>query len=191
LNFSNEEKVPELAVFLLNAASSVGNCCNLFGSVGEVKISISDIPSILSSGDEMDYFILTKIRIPRVILAIAVGGSLGLTGAILQGIYRNPLVEPYTLGISGGASLGVTLVVIFGLYDAGMYALPLAGFVGALLTIFLVYTLGMKRGNLDINRMLLIGVMISFVTSSIIMFLMSVSTTDKLHALFLGYGLAR
>jgi len=55
-------------------------------SVGEVKISISDIPSILSSGDGMDYFILTKIRIPRVILAIAVGGSLGLTGAILQGI---------------------------------------------------------------------------------------------------------
>ncbi len=152
-------------------------------SVGEVKISISDIPSILSSGDGMDYFILTKIRIPRVILAIAVGGSLGLTGAILQGIYRNPLVEPYTLGISGGASLGVTLVVIFGLYDASMYALPLAGFVGALLTIFLVYTLGMKRGNLDINRMLLIGVMISFVTSSIIMFLMSVSTTDKLHGI--------
>lgn len=152
-------------------------------SVGEVKISISDIPSILSSGDGMEYFILTKIRIPRVILAIAVGGSLGLTGAILQGIYRNPLVEPYTLGISGGASLGVTLVVIFGLYDAGMYALPLAGFIGALLTIFLVYTLGMKRGNLDINRMLLIGVMISFVTSSIIMFMMSVSSTDKLHSI--------
>ncbi len=152
-------------------------------SVGEVKISISDIPSILSIGDGMEYFILTKIRIPRVVLAIAVGGSLGLTGAILQGIYRNPLVEPYTLGISGGASLGVTLVVIFGLYDAGMYALPLAGFVGALLTIFLVYTLGMKRGNLDINRMLLIGVMISFVTSSIIMFMMSVSTTDKLHGI--------
>ncbi|BDX39660.1 hemin ABC transporter permease [Tenuifilaceae bacterium CYCD] len=152
-------------------------------STGEVNIALSDIPSILSKHDGAEYFILTNIRIPRVILAITVGGSLGLTGAILQGIYRNPLVEPYTLGISGGASLGVTLIVILGLYDANMYALPLAGFVGALLTIFLVYTLGMRKGNLDINRMLLIGVMISFVSSSIIMFLMSISSTEKLHSI--------
>ena len=132
----------------------------------------------------MEYAILTNIRIPRLLLAFSIGGALSITGAILQGIYRNPLVEPYTLGISGGAALGVALVIVFGLnMTLGNFMLPVAGFAGAFATIFLVYFLSMRRGEININRMLLIGVMISFVASSGMMFLMSITSADNLHSI--------
>lgn len=152
--------------------------------MGEVKLSLWDLPQIMRQADSMEYFILERIRIPRLILAFAVGGALSLTGAVLQGVYRNPLVEPYTLGISGGASMGVALVVVLGLHlSIGVFMLPLAGFAGAFLTIFLVYFLSLRRGGVEINRMLLIGVMISFVSSSALMFLMSVSSVENLHGI--------
>ena len=106
-----------------------------------------------------------------------------MAGAILQGIYRNPLVEPYTLGISGGASLGVTFVIVSGLHLSNILLMPLAGFIGAFLTIFLVYTLGVKKGKISVTRMLLIGVMISFISSSAVMFLMSVTAVENIHSI--------
>ena len=153
-------------------------------TVGEASITIGEILPVLRSGEGMEYFILTQIRMPRVILAIAVGGSLSLSGAILQGIFRNPLVEPYTLGISGGAAFGVALTIVMGLHlSMGVIMLPLAGFTGALATIILVSLLGFLRGGTDINKMLLIGVMISFVASSSMMFLLSVTTTENMHGI--------
>jgi len=132
----------------------------------------------------MEYFILTQIRLPRIILAFSVGGALSLAGAILQGIFRNPLVEPYTLGISGGAALGVAISIVFGLQTSiGIFMLPVAGFTGAIITILTVGILGFLRGGTDINKMLLIGVMISFVASSAMMFLMSITTSDNLHGI--------
>ena len=84
-------------------------------SSGEVKITASKLAGIFASKDSIEYTVLTKIRFPRIVLAIAVGGALSLSGAILQGIYRNPLVEPYTLGILGGAALGVAIVMVAGI----------------------------------------------------------------------------
>ena len=151
---------------------------------GEMKIPLGQIPSILKNRSGMEYAILSNIRIPRLLLAFSIGGALSITGAILQGIYRNPLVEPYTLGISGGAALGVALVIVLGLnLKLGEFMLPVAGFAGAFVTIFLVYFLGMRRGEVNINRMLLIGVMISFVASSGMMFLMSVTSAENLHSI--------
>lgn len=152
-------------------------------SSGEVKISLSQLPEIFSDKTSIEYMVLAKIRIPRLLLAIGVGGSLSLSGAILQGIYRNPLVEPYTLGISGGAALGVAIAIVFGLNTLSFLTLPIFGFVGALVTLFLVYFLSIKRGGLSINSMLLIGVMVSFVASSAMMFLMSITTTDNLQSI--------
>lgn len=153
-------------------------------TIGEASISLLDIIPILKTKEGMEYFIITEIRLPRILLAFAVGGSLSLSGAILQGIFRNPLVEPYTLGISGGAALGVALTIVMGLhFSIGLYMLPLAGFAGALTTILLVSLLGFLRGGTDLNKMLLIGVMISFVASSSMMFLMSVTTAESLHGI--------
>lgn len=149
---------------------------------GDIEISWKQLPDILQQPDSMEYSVLMHLRMPRLILAFAVGASLSLSGVILQGIYRNPLVEPFTLGISGGASLGVALMIVSGAtLTLGGILLPVAGFAGAFVTIFLVYVLGMGRGAANINRMLLTGVMISFVCSSFLMFLLSVSTTENLH----------
>jgi len=152
-------------------------------SSGEVKISWLQLPEIISNIDSLEYTVLTKIRIPRLILSISVGGALSLSGAILQGIYRNPLVEPYTLGISGGAALGIAIAIVFGIQTLSYLVLPVFGFLGAIVTLFLVYFLSIRKGGLSINSMLLIGVMVSFVASSAMMFLMSITTTDNIQSI--------
>jgi len=152
-------------------------------STGEVKIKWSQLPEILSNEDSLEYTVLSKIRIPRLILAISVGGALSLSGAILQGIYRNPLVEPYTLGISGGAVIGIAVAIVFGIHAVSYLIMPVFGFIGAIVTLFLVWFLSIRKGGLNINSMLLIGVMVSFVASSAMMFLMSITTTDNIQSI--------
>ena len=153
-------------------------------SVGEINLSLSELIDVVRSKSGVRYSIVSNIRFPRVVLGFAVGGALSLSGVILQGVYRNPLVEPYTLGISGGASLGVALTIVFSLnLVIGTFMLPLSGFIGALITTFLVYLLAVRRSYLSINRMLLIGVMISFISSSVMMFLMSITTSENLNSI--------
>ncbi|WP_298652887.1 iron ABC transporter permease [uncultured Proteiniphilum sp.] len=170
-------------IYVLLLLAGITGAVLLSLGMGEIPIRIGDLPRILSDKESMEYGVLAYIRIPRTLLGLTIGGSLSLAGAILQGIYRNPLVEPYTLGISGGASLGVTFAIVAGLHLINILFLPLAGFIGAFATIFLVYTLSLGRGGLSVNRMLLIGVMISFIASSLMMFLMSVTSTDNIHGI--------
>ena len=154
-------------------------------SIGEMNLGVSDIFRVLREGnDSMEYTILSQIRIPRVLLGIAVGGALSLSGILLQGVYRNPLVEPYTLGISGGASLGVAFAIVFGLHQlVGSFVLPVAGFGGSFLIIFLVYTISTRSGRINIQSMLLTGVMISFIASSSMMLLMAITSSENLHGI--------
>lgn len=167
-----------LVLFLLLAAVTLVALC-----IGEVNYTPGEVLRILfGEGDDVRAEILRKLRLPRILLGLIVGGSLSLTGAILQGIFRNPLVEPYTLGISGGASVGIALVVVFSLETLwGSVTLPLAGFTGALVTIVFVYAASMNGRSVRIQTLLLTGVMISFIASSVMMMLMSMSRTDKLQ----------
>jgi iron complex transport system permease protein len=99
-------------------------------------------------------------------------------------MFRNPLVEPYTLGISGGAGLGVSLNIVFKLHQkVGVLSLPLSGFLGALSVVFFLYFLSTRRGILKIHSLLLYGVMISFISSSLIMLIMAVSRVEDLHGI--------
>ena len=154
-------------------------------TIGELKLSLFDIPEILRQGPgSVEYTIIYNIRLPRVILGIAVGGALSLSGVILQGVYRNPLVEPYTLGISGGAALGVAFAIVLGLhFSMGSFMLPLMGFVGAVTTIVIVYIISIKQGRIRIQSMLLIGVMVSFIASSAMMLMMAITTSENLHGI--------
>ncbi len=154
---------------------------------GSAGIPIRKIPEILLKGtNSAEYSILMGIRLPRILLAMSIGGALSLAGTLLQGMFRNPLVEPYTLGISGGASLGVCVNILFEFYAViGIIAYPLSGFIGASLVIFLVYNLNRNNQNVRSNRMLLTGVMISYVASSLVMLLMALSKTDDLQSIVL------
>lgn len=154
-------------------------------SVGPAGIPIGKILSLIHEGKGgVEYSIIFNIRLPRIILGFAIGGALSLAGVILQGMFRNPLVEPYTLGISGGAAVGVCLSIVLRLHDSlGLFSLPLFGFLGAVMVILLVYSLSIRRGILRIQGLLLTGVMISFISSSLIMLIMSVSRTEELHGI--------
>ena len=147
---------------------------------GEVRINVLKV-LLNNEINEKELFILYKIRLPRLILAISVGGILSICGAVLQGIFRNPMVEPFTLGISGGAALGISIAISTGIVSyTGSIGLPIFGFIGSVFTIFLVYYLTVYDGIFSINRMLLIGIMISFISSSLITLIMSLSTKDDL-----------
>jgi iron complex transport system permease protein len=166
-------------------------CSLLFGTVffslciGSVGISLKKIIEVICEGNtSTEYSILFDIRLPRIILGFAIGGALSIAGVILQGMFRNPLVEPYTLGISGGAALGVCLNIILRLnHTLGLFSLPLFGFLGANLVIMLVYSLSIRRGILRIQGLLLTGIMISFIASSLIMFIMAISRVEDLHGI--------
>ncbi|MDP2928031.1 MAG: iron ABC transporter permease [Candidatus Omnitrophota bacterium] len=153
--------------------------------VGSVDMPLKKILKVIFEGrGSSEYSILFDIRLPRIILGFAIGGALSLAGVILQGMFRNPLVEPYTLGISGGAAVGVCLNIVLGLSRGlGIISLPICGFLGAILVILLVYSLSIRKGILKIQGLLLTGVMISFISSSLIMLIMSVSHTEDLHGI--------
>ncbi len=154
-------------------------------TVGAANISVSNIFDIIFyKHDSWQYAVLMKLRVPRIVMGFAVGGSLALAGALLQGIFRNPLVEPYTLGISGGASLGVCIVIVFHLTSIiGLLSYPLFGFIGAILTMIIIYTVGARKSSMKINNLLLTGVMVSFICSSAVMLIMSLSQARELQSI--------
>lgn len=122
---------------------------------------------------------LLAIRMPRTVVALLMGGALGASGAILQGIFRNPLADPYVLGISSGASLMASLGLMFGLYLFPLN-IPTLAFCGAIATGAAVMVLGHGWKGLQPERLLLAGVGIGFFLSAVLMLLMSVSVDDGL-----------
>ena len=130
---------------------------------------------------DTDREILLFIRLPRVLVAALMGMALGASGAVLQGILRNPLADPYILGISSGASLTAALGIIGGLSFLGSFTVPVLAFLGAVVTGSIVGVLGWKRGGLWPERLLLAGVGLSFLFSALLMLMMSISTDEGLR----------
>ena len=135
------------------------------------------------SGTERE--ILFAIRLPRVVVAMLMGMALGASGAVLQGVLRNPLADPYILGISSGASLAAALGLMTGFFFFGSLSVPVAAFIGAILVSLLVGAFGWKRGGLWPERLLLAGIGLNFLFSAVLMLLMSVSSDDGLRRVVL------
>ena len=131
--------------------------------------------------DETSWEILFSIRAPRSIVAVLMGMALGASGAVLQGILRNPLADPYILGISSGASLSAAIGIILGLTFLGAFTVPVLAFAGAIFTGSLVGVVGWKRGGLWPERLLLGGVGMSFLFSALLMLMLSVSSDEGLR----------
>ena len=125
--------------------------------------------------------ILFSIRLPRVAVAMLMGSALGASGAVLQGVLRNPLADPYILGISSGASLAAALGLLSGLYFFGNVSVPVTAFIGAVLVSVLVGAFGWKRGGLWPERLLLAGIGLNFLFSAVLMLLMSISSDEGLR----------
>ena len=115
--------------------------------------------------------IVWNIRLPRVFLGAIVGAGLTLVGTTMQTLVRNPLADPYLLGISSGASVGAVCVILFGASMLGPFALPLAAFSGALLALVVVFLIAQQSGQLSPVRLILAGIATAFVFSSVTNFL--------------------
>ncbi len=123
--------------------------------------------------------IIWEIRFPRALLAALVGATLGIGGVVFQALLRNPLAEPYILGISGGSAVGAILGMMLGLtIFPGVAALA---FIGSMSTLFLVIFISSGHRLLQENSLLLAGVMVNAFCSAIIMFLISMTQTSRLH----------
>lgn len=118
---------------------------------GRVWLSPSEVlDGMFSSNLDLSSLIVTELRIPRTLLAIMVGGTLGICGAVLQGLTRNPLAEPGLLGVSAGASFGAAISIYFGIAFISPIATPICGLLGALGAMALTFTLGRGGGTLSL-----------------------------------------
>ncbi|MDH5684670.1 MAG: iron ABC transporter permease [candidate division WOR-3 bacterium] len=127
-----------------------------------------------------------RIRLPRIVLGIFAGGVLSLVGASLQGLLQNPLVDPYTLGVASGAAFGASIALIFG---SGTNLLVLLfSFLSALFTIVIVYSVARIRGHITKTGLVLAGVIVSFLFSSLTMLVMVFSKKPLAQTIYLLMG---
>jgi cobalamin transport system permease protein len=155
-------------------------------SLGSVAVPITQ--GIWGEGlDSTSRAILFELRLPRVLLAGIVGWSLSVVGVVFQALMRNPLAEPFLLGISSGAAVGAVAGIILGILFWG--GIPLMAFMGALMTITLVLVVAQKARALDPNTLILTGVIVNAFFAAVIMVALATTAGEKLHSmLFWLYG---
>lgn len=179
-------------LFILLIAACVLSIC-----MGAVKINASELGSIiiyrLGMSSEINFTgqqdaVFFTLRLPRVLLGVLVGSTLGIAGATLQGLFRNPLAEPGLIGISSGASLFAVIMIVleakyFSFLTAtlGYYALSISAFIGACLTTFIVYRIAVQKGKADIATLLLAGIAINALAGSFTGLLTYMASDEQLR----------
>ena len=171
---------------LLLALSLLAATLLLSLAIGAVFIPPNELWNILrGAGDEIFTFIVWQIRLPRTVLIALAGAALGGSGAAYQGLFRNPLADPFLIGVASGAGLGAVIAMsIQWPYSFwGLLAIPLASFLAALLTVFLVYQLARVGRTVPTTNLILAGVAFSSFATSLTSFLMLRSTGEVRRAL--------
>jgi iron complex transport system permease protein len=149
-------------------------------AAGSVRLPVSQVIAALAPGQasgSSNHAIVWDLRLSRIILAMLIGAGLATAGAAFQGLFRNPLADPYVVGASGGAALGATLAIAAGLRitGAGLGPVPLAAFIGALAAVAIVYTVAEIGGMASAITMLLAGAALSTVLSALVTLLMTIN----------------
>ena len=137
-------------------------------------------------GTDPTAVILLQVRLPRLILAFFVGGSLAMVGVALQALLRNPLADPFIIGISSGAALGAAIAILFGVGISvwSVSALPVCAFAGALLSLLIMYRISSAGTGFSIYTLLLAGVVLNAIFSAFIMFLTSVADPNRAFGMY-------
>ena len=192
----NNKKILLLITFITLIAFTIISLTS-----GPIKITIQELINILFKQFGVlkktdDYLftniqesVLINIRFPRVVLAVLVGAGLGTSGAILQGLFRNPLVDPGFIGVSSGAAVGAIISIMFGGIISNFlppfiiaFLLPILAISGSFLTIMLVYSMSKVNGKTNVMAMLLSGVAVNAIAGSIIGFFVSISSDLELRS---------
>jgi len=140
------------------------------------------VPDTLPDGKNTEEASM-RLRIFRILAALVTGAALSCAGIVLQALLKNPLAEPYVLGVSSGSALGAALAIMGGLATAGAFVLPAIAFVAGAVTLALVYLLSRSGGTSSIYGLIISGVIVSSVCSSILMFIIAVTPIEGLHSI--------
>ncbi len=155
---------------------------------GAISINVIDLLLSASENNELERQIFTEIRLPRVILAAFCGAALALVGAVLQGLFRNPLADPGLIGVSSGAATGAIAWLTLGHFlslsaELNVYLLPLSACVGGVFVTLLLYFMGKYWGRYSLATMLLIGIALNAISLSIIGVFQFISDDTQLRSL--------
>ncbi len=168
-------------------------------SIGPAKVSLKDTGLIIASFiPGVNYFIniedlnpqeiviISQIRLPRIFLSIFVGIALASAGVIFQGLFRNPMADPFVIGVSAGAAFGATIGLVFitGVGLLGISTTTIFALLGALATTFLVYSISSARGKVSVTTLLLSGIALSAMLSAMTSFIMIFRTHDLTKIIF-------
>ena len=131
-----------------------------------------------------DFFQVTlwQLRIPRIVMSVLAGAALAICGGVFQSIFRNPVCDPYILGISSGASMGAAIAFILG-WDAVLFGITLPALVTAMLTLFIILGIARVKGKHNTNTLLLIGIALNFLISALITLLI-VMNQKEMHKIY-------
>lgn len=169
-------KIRNKALFFLSLIFILVLTMSICISIGPVNIPIKETVKILLSHivdfqaiNQTYSTIILKIRLPRIILAVITGAALSVAGVAFQALLRNPLADPYVLGVSSGAALGASIGIALGLLSLT----PFIGFIGALVTMYIVYNLAKTGQRIPVTSLLLAGVVMGAFLASLISLLMS------------------
>lgn len=150
-------------------------------NLGSVHVHFLDwLWHLGTSGEALQQEVILQLRLPRALSAFVTGGLLALSGVLMQVLLRNPLADPYILGISGGAAVAALLAMLVGV---GSYGLSGSAFLGALISMFLVFSIAHGQGSWTPTRLLLTGVVTAAGWGAIISFILSVTPDRNLHGM--------
>lgn len=168
--------LPILLALLLLALCSLG----LALAVGSLPLPLSEVAAALFGRPVASADIVLTLRLPRALAGFACGGLLALAGALMQVLLRNPLADPYVLGVSGGASVGAMLAILFGFAGFGIEG---GAFVGALAALLLVFGLARGDGSWTQTRLLLTGVIVASGCGAVVGLLLSIAPETQLRGM--------
>ncbi|MBP1728338.1 MAG: transport system permease protein [Deltaproteobacteria bacterium] len=155
-------------------------------SSGSWPVPVSHVPTIILSKigfysgavNDVEAAIVWDGRMPRFLVALLVGFSLGGAGTVMQGIFRNPMASPGVMGIDSGAALGAVLVIYLGLASGSLVALPFAAIIFSILTLLMVFAIATSRGRTSIATLLLAGIALNLVFGALTSFIITLSTRE-------------
>ncbi|HPD60646.1 MAG TPA: iron ABC transporter permease [Thermodesulfobacteriota bacterium] len=143
-----------------------------------LKIVMVKLGLFSGSINNVETTIVWDGRLPRFIVGVLVGFSLGGAGTIMQGLFKNPMASPGVMGIDSGAALGAVVVLYLGLAAKSLFALPLSAIVFSILTLIMVFTIATSRGQTSISTLLLAGIALNFIFSALTSFVITLSTRE-------------
>lgn len=176
-------------LFLLPVSFGILFLVGIAASFGSYELDLVSVYTTIFAGifpgmgipESVANTIIWDIRLPRISMAIVCGASLGVAGAILQGVLRNPLAEPFTLGISSAAAMGASLAIIGGLKLFGAYSVVLNAFISAFLATMVIYSIAKSKGMTP-EAIILAGIAIMFLLDAVTSFMQYLGTAEQVQA---------